>query len=79
MENWILEIETKNHLREIRNPRKARDRDWIVRCGVQVMDGKGKWHSIGHCFFPSDAERAANKINKAIENQKKLVKVENLT
>lgn len=40
------------------------------------MDGNGKWHFIGHCFFPPDASRAADEINEAIRNKKKIVVVE---
>ena len=75
---YVLEIETKNSLKKIRNPRKAKACDWIVTCVVRVMDGEGVWHLIGHCFFPSDASMAANDINRAIKEQKSLVLVDNI-
>ena len=78
MKDWTLEIETQKHLIKIRNPRKAKDTDWILRCVVQVMDENGKWHFIGHCFHPTDALLAADEINEAIRNKNKLVVVEDL-
>ena len=73
---YELEIETKNSLKKIRNPRKAKDSDWILRCVVLVMDGKGKWHLIGHCFHPTDASWAADDINEAIKNKKTSIYVD---
>lgn len=52
---YVLEIETKNHLKKIEKPRKARDIDLAVWSIVQVMDGDGKWHFVGHTMFLEDA------------------------
>ena len=76
---YELEIETANHLKKIQNPRKAKDSDWILRCVVRVMDGKGKWHLVGHCFHPTDAACAAADINRAIRNKESSVLVENIS
>ena len=67
---YELQIITNNHLKKIRNPIKARDRDLIVRSIVEVMDGNGKWHLVGHCFYPTDASWAADDINEAIKRHK---------
>ena len=52
--DYYLEIETENRLKIIKNPRKARAKDIILWCIVRVMDGNGKWHFIGHCFYVSE-------------------------
>jgi len=68
---YVLEIETKNHLKKIKNPRRAVAKDLMVWSIVKVMDGDGNWHFIGHCFFPTDAEDAAYIINDAICDREK--------
>lgn len=72
---YKLEIETKNRLKRIRNPRKARAKDLIVRAIVEVMDENSKWHFIGHCFYEVDAEWAADDINDAIKAKEKTIDV----
>ena len=74
--DYYLEIETENRLKIIKNPRKARAKDIILRSIVSVMDGKGRWHFIGHCFYVSDAEKAADNINNAIKNKRESVCLE---
>ncbi len=66
---YTLEIETKNHLRKIEKPRKARNIDLGVWSLVQVMDGYGKWHFVGHTMFFEDAQIATYLINEAIEKK----------
>lgn len=66
---YVLEIETKNHLKKIENPRKARDIDLGLWSLVQVMDGDGKWHFIGHTMFFEDAQIATYLINEAIKEK----------
>lgn len=73
---YELEIETNNTVKKIRDPRKAKASDWMVRCVVRVMDGNGIWHFVGHCFHPTDASWAADDINRAIGARKKSVFVD---
>lgn len=70
---YVLEIETKNHIKRIEKPRKARSKDLIFRVIVQVMDGDGKWHLIGHTFYPIIAEVAVKQIDSAINDEKEYV------
>lgn len=72
---YELEIETKNHIKKIRNPRKVRSIDLIFRVIVQVMDEDGKWHFIGHAFYPSDGEYAILKIYLAIQSEEEYVDI----
>lgn len=74
--DWVLEIETRNSIKKIKNPRKARASDLIVRCIVKIMDGDGKWHFVGHSFYESSSEIAANCINEAIKKKKEYINVE---
>ncbi len=43
---YVLEIETRNKLKRIENPRKARILDLIFTDCLQIMDNDGKWHTI---------------------------------
>jgi hypothetical protein len=65
---YVLEIETKNRLKKIENPRKARIRDRIFFDSLQVMDENGKWHTICNCLVGVGYGRMiVYKINSAIE------------
>lgn len=73
---YVLEIETKNHLKKIKKPRKARDIDLGIWSIVQAMDGDGKWHFVGHTMFLEDAQIATYLINEAIEEKANSVYVD---
>lgn len=77
MEEWIFEIETKNKVRRVKNPRKARSRDLVFFTAVEVMDGDGKWIRF-FCQPYSDyrLKRAVSEINRAIEEKKSYVNVD---
>lgn len=71
---YELEIETKNKIKRIKNPRKARVKDGIFFDILQVMDGNGKWNTI--CCFVisySTQRRIVDEINKAIKEKEKVV------
>ena len=64
---YVLEIETKNKLKRIENPRKARIVDRIFFDLLQVMDNNGKWHTLCKCFLGvSEEQILVYKINRAI-------------
>ena len=66
---YELEIETKNTIKKIEEPRKATVIDLAITSLVRVMDGKGKWHKIGFYFSLEDANIIADNINYAIEQR----------
>ena len=70
---YELEIETKNTLKKITNPRKARIRYWVLVDVLQVMDDDGKWHNV--CTKPIITHQYSviREINDAIKNRKKSV------
>lgn len=77
MEEWTLEIETQKTIKQVRNPRKVRKRDFIIFIEIQVMDNKGKWH---HIVNSGDipywkTEDAMKSIKKAIKNRASYVKI----
>lgn len=65
-----IEIETKNRIRKIRNPRKVRHIDLGVWSIIQVMDKEGKWHLAGHTLYYEDAQIAEIEIEDAISAKK---------
>lgn len=69
MDSYILSIETGSSIMKITKPVKAKVIDIVLRCVVKVMDDEGKWHIVGHCFFESEAEEAANAIQQAIKTK----------
>lgn len=74
---YELEIETKNNLKKIRNPKKARIIDKIFFDILQVMDGEGKWHTVCHCCVGlATAQIIVNNINIAIKKHKSSVYVD---
>ena len=78
MTRTVLEIETKNKICKIENPRKARQKDYILFLTVEVMDSEGKWHRI----IKSSADPLwkingmVGEINEAIRQKKTYVNVE---
>ncbi len=66
MKAYVLEIETKNRIRRITNPRKARSISLIFTTIIQVMDGTGKWKYIGSCSYLEDIGTLLLLINLSI-------------
>ena len=66
---YEFEIETKNKLKRIKNPRKARMKDWILFYTLQIMDENGKWITVCNSTI-SDTEGyiIVQNINEAIKN-----------
>lgn len=65
---YELEIETKNTLKKIKNPRKVRIVDRIFFDSLQVMDEDGKWHTVCHCSVGVATGRIiVGDIHKAIQ------------
>jgi len=73
MKEWVLEIETRNCLKKIREPRRARDIDLGFLSIIQIMDGEGKWHWIGNTLYLSNAQVAVYEINTAILRKESIV------
>ena len=73
---YVLEIETNKTIKKIEAPRKAKAVDLVITTLVKVMDGEGKWHTIGKCYHLQDAEWIADDINDAIKNKKSSICVE---
>lgn len=64
---YVMEIETKDKLKKIENPRKARIVDRIFYDMLQIMDNDGKWHTICKCFLGvSEGQILVYRINMAI-------------
>ena len=76
MKETILEIETKNKICKVKNPRKAREKDYILFSAVEVMDFEGKWHNIIRSFWDPVFTFIVNEINFAIRQKKTYVNVE---
>ncbi len=67
---YALEIETKNKLKKIEDPRKARMSDRIFFDSLQVMDGNGKWHTVCNCCIGvGTAQIIVDDINAAIKKR----------
>lgn len=74
---YELEIETKNNLEKIRNPRKARIADRIFFDSLQIMDDSGKWHTVCCCVVGvSKGQIIIDKIEKAINKKQPYVYVD---
>lgn len=73
MDSYVLRIETGSSIKKITKPVKAKAIDLVLRCVVKVMDDEGDWHIVGHCFFVSDAEKAADAIQQAIKDKKEKI------
>lgn len=71
---YILEIETKNKLIKVKNPRKARFVDRIFWDVFQILDNDGKWNKICHCTVGVNLQRIiVEKVNFAIRSGKKSI------
>lgn len=67
---YVLEIETKNKLKKIEDPRKARMSDRIFFDSLQVMDGNGKWYTVCNCLVGVGyGQIIVDKINRAIKKR----------
>ena len=66
---YTLEIETKNKIIKLNNPRKARLKDFILFDAIQVMNENGKWDTISYLFAEPGwkADNAVLLINSAIK------------
>lgn len=73
---YELEIETNKTVKRIQDPRKAKVVDVVFTSYVKVMDGNGKWTTIGHCFLYQDAQWIADEILKAIKKKIKFIEVD---
>lgn len=78
MEETILKIETTNKICKVKNPRKAREKDYLIFSAVEVMDSEGKWHGIIKSFGDPiwRVRGMVNEINDAIRRKKTYVNVE---
>lgn len=74
---YELEIETKNTLKKIKNPRKARIIDRIFFDSLQIMDDNGKWHTVCRCTVGvSTARMIIDDIDLAIKKHQSSVYVD---
>lgn len=74
---YVLEIETKDKLKNVSNPRKARIQDRVFCDVLQVMDGKGRWRTICRCTVGvMKGMRIVEEINSAIRKKKKSIYVD---
>lgn len=78
MKETVLEIETKNKIYKVKNPRKAREKDYIFFLAVEVMDSEGKWHKIIKSFGDPvwKVRGMVGEINDAIRQKETYVNVE---
>lgn len=72
---YVLEIETKNKLQKIENPRKARVVDRIFFDSIQVMDNNGVWYTIwsGIALTKAKESKILYDIKSAIKNKDKTI------
>ena len=73
---YELRVISKNKLTKIKEPIKARSRDFVIRSVVDVMDEEGNWHVVGHSFFDTDARFAKDEINRAIERKRDTIEID---
>ena len=67
---YVMEIETKDKLKKIENPRKARIVDRIFYDMLQIMDNDGKWHTIVKMWIGvTEGQIVVMKINDAIKKK----------
>ena len=78
MKEIVLEIETKNKICKVNNPRKAREKDYFFFSAVEVMDSEGKWHRIINSFGDPiwKVKGMVREINDAISQNETYVNVE---
>ena len=74
---YVLEFETKNKLRKIKGPRKARISDRIFFDTIQIMDDNGKWHTICNCWIGiTEGQIMIERINRYIADKKPYIYVD---
>ena len=68
---YVIEIETRNTLKKVKNPKKSRIRDMIFLDILQVMDNNEKWHTIWSGWIGvTRGKLIVDSINSAIHSQK---------
>lgn len=71
---YVLEIETKNELIKIKNPKKARFVDRIFWDVFQILDNDGKWNKICSCNVGVNLQKIiVEKVNLAIKSEEKSI------
>lgn len=73
---YKLEIQTNNTIKRIEDPRKVKVVDLFFTTLVKVMDGNGRWISIGHTFYYSEADLIKALILFAIDEEKPFIEVD---
>lgn len=74
---YTLEIKTKNYLKIIKRPKKARFVHRIFFDTLQIMDDFGKWHSICRCNVGEETKRIiVDYINSSIRKYKRNINVD---
>lgn len=63
---YELEIETREKIFWVVDPKAAKTSEHFFYCSVKVKDGNGFWHTVGHCKYPKDAQEMAKKLTNAI-------------
>ena len=67
---YVLEIETRDQVKRIENPRKARIVDGFYKERLEVMDNDGKWHTIVKMWNgETEGQIVVMKINDAIKKK----------
>lgn len=73
---YKLEIQTNNTIKRIEDPRKVKVVDLFFSIWVKVMDGNGRWISIGHTFYYQKADLIKALILFAIDEEKPFIEVD---
>lgn len=63
---YELEIETRDKIFRVGNPKAAKASKHFFFFSIRIKDGRGFWHTIGHCKLLKDAEGLVKKLNDAI-------------
>ena len=75
---YTLEIETKNKIIKVNNPKKAKVKDFIIFDALQLMDENGKWRTI--CYVSTEprskTEYAVDTLNSAVKKNKSTVYID---
>ena len=73
---YELEIETRTTFKKIKEPRKARIRDFLFFEVLEVIDVDGKWHKVCTKSLIAYKDSVISKINKAIKERKNSVYID---
>lgn len=73
---YELRVISNNRLTKIKNPIKARVRDFVIRSIVDVMDEDGNWHIVGHSSSYGYARFEKDEINRAIKEKKDTIEID---